>query len=89
MEPHSVAIDLLKKQEHMASKQKVIFHTKVDWDNWTDLVKISALKYDVKKFINQLSDIFARAVQGYIELGSQLHTTLVEDIIVYTELSIE
>lgn len=35
-----------------ASKSLVILHTKEDWDPWIELIKTSALKHDVWKFVD-------------------------------------
>ena len=36
----------------MTSKQVVILHTKAEWDTWIELIKTSAMKHDVWKFVN-------------------------------------
>ncbi|KAI0993084.1 hypothetical protein K3495_g15101, partial [Podosphaera aphanis] len=38
------------------NKQAVILHTKAEWDTWIELIKTSALKHDVWKFVNPDND---------------------------------
>ncbi|KAI1002347.1 hypothetical protein K3495_g5854 [Podosphaera aphanis] len=38
------------------NKQVVVLHTKAEWDTWIELIKTSAKKHDVWKYVNPNSD---------------------------------